>query len=233
MAGPRYALYFTPPAGTPLWAFGCSVLGYDADRGCDVKHLSDGPLDPARLAAWTASPRTYGFHGTLKAPFHLVPGATEGDVVAEVEGLAATLQPVAPLTLQVAALGSFIALVPSAPSGDLAEDLAEYAAACVRSCEQLRAPLSAADRARRLSAGLTERQIGLLDRWGYPFVMEEFRFHMTLTGALDEDTRAQALGGLAQLHADIAGPLHVDGVTLAKQESRESRFRIVRRFAVG
>ena len=34
-------------------------------------------------------------------------------------------------------------------------------------------------------SGLTDRQEALLTQWGYPYVMEEFRFHITLTGALD------------------------------------------------
>ena len=52
-----------------------------------------------------------------------------------------------------------------------------------------RAPLSAADRERRIKAKLSPRQIELMDQWGYPYVLDEYRFHMTLTGALLDNMR--------------------------------------------
>ena len=44
--------------------------------------------------------------------------------------------------------------------------------------------------------GLSERQIELLDAYGYPYVFEEFRFHMTLTDRLaDSDAARYRSGG--------------------------------------
>ena len=47
--------------------------------------------------------------------------------------------------------------------------------------------MSAEDKARRNSAGqLSARQLELLHRYGYPYVMEQFQFHMTLTDRLSD-----------------------------------------------
>jgi hypothetical protein len=33
-----------------------------------------------------------------------------------------------------------------------------------------------------VAAGLNQSQVANLDRWGYPYLFADFRFHMTLTG---------------------------------------------------
>ena len=77
----RYALYYTPPPDSPLWRFGCAVIGYDSVLGCDVPlALPEGwSTDDWRAA--TTEPRRYGFHATLKAPFRLAAGSTEDDLL--------------------------------------------------------------------------------------------------------------------------------------------------------
>ena len=70
----RYAIYFAPHSGSLLARFGASLLGYDPATGAEVD-APDHPAfhDPLSLG-WTAAPRRYGFHATLKAPFHLAEG---------------------------------------------------------------------------------------------------------------------------------------------------------------
>jgi hypothetical protein len=141
----------------------------------------------------------YGFHGTLRAPFRAAPGVTEDDIVAAVEALAARLAPAASDGLRVADLHGFLALVPQGDS----TAIDALAAAVVEGTDHLRAPLTAEEIARRNPAGLTARERALLDRWGYPYVMEAFRFHLTLTDRLD-DTRPAL--SLAAVHFDGALP---------------------------
>src|SRR5262249_2220033 len=82
-------------------------------------------------------------------------------------------------------------------------------------------PLTDADRARRNPARLTPRQRDYLERWGYPYVMEEFRFHMTLTGRL-EANRASPLDMLREGFRDIGiGRLSVDRIALFRQAASD------------
>ena len=76
-------------------------------------------------------------------------------------------------------IGGFVAIVPATPS----PGLDELAADCVTGFERFRLPMTAQERSRRLAAGLSQHQTANLERWGYPYVFEEFRFHMTLTDA--------------------------------------------------
>ena len=48
-------------------------------------------------------------------------------------------------------------------------------------------PPGAAELERRRKAGLSAAQEKMLLRWGYPYVLDEFRFHLTLTGRLQPE----------------------------------------------
>lgn len=223
--GPRYALYVAPAAASALWRFGSAVVGYDAATGADVPFP---PGDPFARADWpdlTAEARRYGFHATLKAPFHLGEGADEAALLAALRDFAAARAPFDVPALAVASLGRFVALVPAAP----APALDDLAAACVRAFDAFRAPLSEADRARRLAASLSPRQVEHLDRWGYPHVLADFRFHMTLTGALPPDLAEPVRAALARRYAALPPGLSVDGVALYRQADRGARFRLLER----
>lgn len=167
----RYAIYYMPPPG-PLARFGAEWLGWDPEAGMRLSH-------PISQAALVADPQKYGLHATLKAPFRLV-GSQAGLEMA-VADLANRLSPVWPGNLQVERIGQFLALV---PQGDPTR-LKDMVGRIVSFLDPFRAPLTEQEIARRNPARLTLRQRELLDRWGYPYVMEEFRFHITLTGPCD------------------------------------------------
>ena len=223
----RYAVYFVPSTDDPLWRFGCQAVGYDSATGEEVP-FHDAPFYRApQIAEWTADPRRYGFHATLKPPFHFADGAVVEDLEQSLAEFSATTAPVELGHLAVSILGRFLALTPR-EAGPAAS---EFAAKCVRAFEAFRAPLSEADRARRLAGNLTERQVAYLDQWGYPYVFEEFRFHMTLTGRLPDDATSDAARDqLSDLYAAIDRPVRIDALTLCEQATRDSRFRVRRRF---
>jgi len=209
---PRYAIYFVPTPQTALYQFGASVLGYDVYTGRDVPGIGTGD------SAWpvkVGEPRIYGFHATLKAPFRLAAGANEIALKAELDALARTLSAIDAGPLEVRALGRFIALVPSTPCAAVDQ----LAATCVRQFDRFRAPMNEQERARRLASPLNERQKINLDRWGYPYVFDDFRFHMTLTGALPEDGRAQVKQWLTAEFAcqPAARRLVLDQIVIARQ----------------
>ncbi|QGY02240.1 DUF1045 domain-containing protein [Methylobacterium mesophilicum SR1.6/6] len=223
----RYALYWLPAPGSRLEAFGRAVLGYDTVSGEAVAH----PADLSGLAAVTGGARVYGFHATLKAPLRLAAGGTEADLVGAARDLAAAHPPVAVGPLRVAALGPFLALVPEAPP----TSLGLLAAECVAALDPFRAPLTEAERAKRRPDRLDARGRALLDRWGYPFVFEAFRFHMTLTDALLEAERETWLARLSEAYAATAPePVTIDAVCLLAQDG-SGRFRLLARlpFAAG
>lgn len=223
-ASGRWAVYYAPPAGQPLWRLGCRWLGRDPESG--ERFPPPGVVAAARWQALVARPAHYGFHATLRPPMPLCSGAGTADLRAAVAAIAADHRPFALTGLRIARLGSFFALRPRQ------EDpaMAALAAACVRRLDALRG----AD-APRAAAGLSAPQRALLARWGYPFVLGEFRCHLTLTGVVAEaDARwvAETLGRFFTTEA-LAGPLPVDALALYHQPDRETPFRLVERIALG
>jgi putative phosphonate metabolism protein len=220
----RYAVFYAPAPQTPLWRFGSETIGYDAVTGTD---LDQGTIPVADWHALTEEPRRYGFHATLKAPFSLRDGVAEADLLDAVAGFARARACFSVPHLQVASVGSFIALVPRERS----PALDGLAADCVRAFDRFRAPLSAADRARRLKSRLSDRQIRHLEDWGYPHVFEDFRFHMTLSGPLPVDLLDAARTALAERYAPLAAGLPVEAISVFRQAERSQRFRVIGRFA--
>jgi 2'-5' RNA ligase len=201
------------------------MLGYDAVTGEDIAPSGPAGCDPARWAELTAEPRRYGFHATLKAPFELASGRSEAQLRAFAHNQAATLTPIPLAGLSVTALGSFVALTPAQPS----QALQDMAFRVVQAFEPFRAPLGEADLARRLRSPLTPAQRAYLEAYGYPYVGDAFRFHMTLTGSLPPDQIAAIREALdaAFLKAVPAGPVSIDRLALFRQDTRDSRFRLI------
>lgn len=231
MTARRYAVYLAPPADSALWRFGSAVIGYDAETGATPAPPDLAGFDAETWREVTGEPRRYGFHGTLKAPFRLAEGRSEADLDALAGACAAGHHAFEMPPLEVRALGSFIALVPAVPAPKL-EDLA---ASAVVELEPLRAPLSPAEIARRNPDRLSARQLEYLEAYGYPYVLDEFRFHMTLTGPLPEPERGHALNALAEAFAASGAevPVPAGDLGLYVQEPGAARFRLVRRFALG
>ncbi len=223
MAYPRYAIYYTPEPGSDLDRFGAELLGYDATTGEDFS-FPEGVLQLA--PDWrelTHDPRKYGFHATLKAPLSLAPGKTEAELLAACEAFARTPRPIPAISPVVGSISGFIAVVPALPSAGLER----LAADCVSEFDCFRAPLSAEDRARRNPSMLTPRQREYLDRWGYPYVMQDFRFHMTLTGRLAPERHEQVLTMLKNRFSTLdLKTLSIDRIALFCQDDADSRFRI-------
>lgn len=227
----RYAVYLAPPCDSALWRFGSAVVGYDADSGQDCPAPDLAGFTPEDWRPLTEEPRRYGFHGTLKAPFRLAEGVDEADLIEALSAFAAGHHGFELPPLEVRELGTFIALVPSAP----VPSLLDMAACAVEDLDGLRAPLTEAEIARRRPDRLSARQQDYLHRFGYPYVREEFRFHMTLTGPLEEPARGHAANALAEAYLASGAhlPLLVDGVALFAQRASGGRFRIIHRAGFG
>ncbi len=222
---PRYAIYFVPDRDSAVYRFGASLLGYDAFGGSTLPFPTALTETVADWSDLTRDPRLYGFHATLKAPFALAAGTSETGLVDACAAFAARTSEAPEIAPVVAALGAFVALVPGTRSAAL-DDLA---AACVRDFDGFRAPLTAEDRARRNPTALTVGQVAHLDRWGYPYVFDDFQFHMTLTGRLPAERQGQVLALLRERFATAVGgsPLAVDRIALSRQDAAGRPFRIL------
>jgi putative phosphonate metabolism protein len=224
VANPRFAIYFVPAATSALYRFGAAVLGHDCYTGEAVAHPRAGELTEADWAALTAEPRRYGFHATLKAPFRLRSEFAEDDLVAELRHLAASITHYPRFEPAVDLIAGFVAIVPQTR----AAAIDRLAADCLTRFDRFRAPLTADDKARRMAAGLNAAQAAHLEHWGYPYVLDEFRFHMTLTGHLAVDRRAATHALLRQAFAQACGmhPIVLDRLTLVRQDHPDAPFRV-------
>jgi 2'-5' RNA ligase len=230
----RYALYLAPPTENELWRFGCDVIGRDAmtDAGCDGFAPEGYPPDSWR--SMTSEPRRYGFHATLKAPFRLRVDLNVADLIDSVAEFASKFAPFDAGELEVGAIATRDerAFVVLKPQGALTE-LRSFEGSVVRALDPMRAPLTEGERQRRKSARLTPRQAYYLDAWGYPYVLDEFRPHFTLTNAISDAARvARALEWEFRLRV-ASRALRVDALTLFAESEPGGEFQILRRFPLG
>ena len=214
----RFAVYYAPRPG----AFADTAAGW---LGGDLPQPALPGL-PRPAAAITTDPRRYGFHGTIRAPFRPAPAQSARIITDRVASLAARLPPVTCDGLRLENLHGFLALT---PVGCEAALLA-LGAAVVEGTDDLRAALSTAEIARRRPERLTPRQRALMERWGYPFVMEEFRFHLTLTDRLPEDEAAPVMAALAAHFAPVLPhPFVIEDLCLFGEDAA-GRFHLLHRY---
>ena len=228
---PRYALYYAPRADEALARAANQWLGRNAETGESRALTPVGGIAFERLGGIIADPRLYGFHGTLKAPIALVDGATERDLLDAVGRFAVTRRAFTVPTMELGELSGFLALVPGARCAEL-HDLADH---CVVEFDEFRRPADEAELARRRRSGLTPRQEDLLLRWGYPYVLEHWRFHLTLSGRLPDEQERQTI--LAELRRRFAGaidrPLAVRDLCVFRQPGPGRPFTMLARFRLG
>ena len=219
----RYAIYYAPDPASALWQRASRWLGRDAASGADLVQPEVAGLSAPEFASHTADPRHYGFHATLKAPFELAAGSSEAELVQALTDFAEPRRPFA-TDLSPQALGRFLALRPNAPCPHI-QSLHEDA---LRAFEPFRMPLGEPDLARRRSSGLSPEQDDLLVRWGYPYVLGHFRFHMTLTGSIaDAGLRQCLLEAAIHYFAPDTGPHRFASVSLFRQAERSAAFDLI------
>lgn len=226
MSNPRYAIYYTPKQSDPLYERAAQWLGRDVFDCKELAQLSLDGFDADEVERMTKGPRHYGFHATMKAPFELAEGATEAQLLTHLDMFAGQ-QRAFRVEISPQSLGEFLAFRLNHPSHDMMKIHTE----CVTEFDSFRAPLSEADIARRRRANLSPEQDARMLEWGYPFIFEDFRWHMTLSNRIKSDlTRSKALEGLKALFYDTYQLPHlVDGIAIFFQRDRDAPFRILKR----
>jgi putative phosphonate metabolism protein len=217
----RYAIYFTPPADDPLTRAAARWIGRDAFGGELVEQPGLEDFTAIDFHALTDDPRRYGFHATLKAPFALADGHGEEELIAAFSDFAAEISAFELPEIVLGRLGPFFALVPH----DWNAELQLLCDESVIRLDNFRAPLSDADIARRNPQSLTASQRQNLTNWGYPYVFEDFRFHMTLTGPVPEARQPAMQKALNRYFAGFAGmPLSISHLALFVEPERGAPF---------
>lgn len=220
----RYAIYFAPSGD--LARFGARWLGWDMQTGCAI-HAPELLQQVPELSAVTEKPRKYGFHGTLKAPFRLAQGEGLAALDDAIASFAATAVAASAGPLSVAHLGRFLALRPTGDSTALGAQAFDI----VTRFDRFRAPLSDADMVRRRAAGLSPAQDALLVAWGYPFVGPEFRFHLTLSGPVQDDAAPRLLSVLRDhLGPLCTAPFVLDQIALVGERAVDGHFQLIRTY---
>lgn len=229
----RFALYFAPDDSSAWRDFGARWLGRDAATGSDVDQAAIDGVDADTFRVLTAEPRRYGFHATLKAPFALRAGATKAALADALRRFCAAHRPFQMPPLEVARLDDFLALVPAGREARINE----LAADCLRAFDSFRVAPAPEELERRRRKGLSTRQDRYLTEWGYPYVLADFRFHMTLTGSLEGVGPHHVAAVLGAARAGLAGlagePLWFDAICLFDQPDETSPFRLAARFPLG
>ena len=216
---PRVAIYYAPALSDPLWPAACTWLGRDPETAATLPQ----PAVPG-IHAITADARLYGFHCTLKPPIRLL--THYNAFVDDADALAARLAPFDLPPLHVADLSGFLAIreaVPCPPLRALAD-------ACVAGLDRHRAPPTEAELARRRASGLSPSREANLQRWGYPGVFGDWRFHMTLTRRLTPDERA-LFQPAAEAHfaAAVPHPRRVTDICVFTQPGEGQPFMLAER----
>ena len=217
----RYAIYYIPDL--PLFQIGSDWLGWNSQSGQETL-LS---ADDRRI---TDRPRKYGFHATVKPPFLLASHSTQGELQDAFHAFCATSSPATGGTLKIARLGRFLAMTQDVQSNEVTE----LAASTVSHFDKFRAPLSDKDIEKRRQRRLTPQQDELLLRWGYPYVMQEFKFHMTLTGWLAaNEIEAIEQRANTRFQEFIGQPLSIASLALLGEDRDSGHFHVVDKLSLG
>jgi hypothetical protein len=224
----RLALYYAPPVASAWWQAGCEWLGRDAQTG----EAFDTPT-PSALAALgvdaasvTKAPRRYGWHGTLVAPFRCAAGVTPIDVLSAAQHWSQHQKPF-DMTMKAEMMGRFVALRAAHAADD--ETLRSVAASALHALAPLRARSSVEEIERRITPAMCDRQVRLLREWDYPYVLDEFRFHMTVSDSLEHPEMRTAIATSWTDRIATLGALPFSGAALFVEPESGAPFMLWQR----
>ena len=217
----RYAVYFVPKG--ELAKFGRAWLGWDCRKGQYISSENAFSEPLADREYFTKKPRKYGLHATLKAPFRLQTTQNEPALRSAFHGFCNHQKPAASGNLTLSEQGGFISLRPKRQSAALFE----LGKNCLEAFDPFRAPLDQNDLNRRRNARLSPRQNDFLHQLGYPYVLQEFQFHITLSSRLSILQREKIIPALKNLLAhELDCPFIIAHLALMG-EDRNGQFHIL------
>ncbi|RIA47621.1 DUF1045 domain-containing protein [Dichotomicrobium thermohalophilum] len=224
----RYAIFWLPPADSPLAAFGREWFGTCPERG-EVGAPATFGLPEELAAEAIQRPRRYTLHGTVVAPFRPAEGVSGEALADELRVFCArrAVRRTGPLGFW--RLSRHLALI---PEGGTAR-LDWLAAEAVTHFNAFRAPTTEADLARYPAEQHSERQRQNVRDFGYPYVLSEFIFHITLAGPLAPEQLDRVQATLAPRLGPLTGePLNIGDLCLLGEPDQAAPFRLIARCAL-
>jgi transposase InsO family protein len=224
----RYAIYWSPRPGTPLAGFARNWLGGDPETGVAWGTRELYGLDTDLVERATVSPRRYGCHATIKAPFRLREGANAADLSAALADLCARRRPARGGRLHLHRLSHYLALT----LADARAEIEWLADECVTHFDRFRAPLSEADRARR-PRHLAPLAREHLEQFGYSDIFSRFLFHITLAGPLEAAELARVEAAIAPaVEPYTREPFAIEDLCVCGGPGQGGLFKVLSRHAL-
>ena len=179
----RVAIYFLPKKNSSLENFGKNLLGRDINKKKKISltrrqkyFINRGFTYFDELKDYCEEPAKYGFHATLKAPFRLKRNVKTKNFYDVISHIAAQHSRFKIKGLKIVYSKKFTFITSRKPNKlliNLENDL-------VKHLDTFRAELNKTEIKKRIPDSLTFKQNKYLKEWGYPFVFDQFKFHMTL-----------------------------------------------------
>ena len=179
----RVAIYFLPKKNSSLENFGKNLLGRDINKKKKISltrrqkyFINRGFTYFDELKDYCEQPAKYGFHATLKAPFRLKRNVKTKNFYDVISHIAAQHSRFKIKGLKIVYSKKFTFITSRKPNKlliNLESDL-------VKHLDTFRAELNKTEIKKRIPDSLTFKQNKYLKEWGYPFVFDQFKFHMTL-----------------------------------------------------
>jgi hypothetical protein len=220
----RYAIYFIPSADSPTYQRVSAWLGYSIlqEQTLSQREL---PADLHEFRGFTRHAALYGCHATLKPPFRLRAGLKEKHLLKIFKHFCRICRPIRCSGLRVDSIGRFLALTQSKNS----KKLDELATDCVQTFDLFRDEISEAGFNKRQPEKLSPNQLKMLQQWGYPFVLDEFRFHITLSDPLPESSLSACKKALNNfLLPTFSDSFVIDSLSLCHQAHAGEPFRVLK-----
>jgi hypothetical protein len=221
----RVAIYYAPDTLSGAWQMGCGWLGRNAATGQQLPQPAVDGMAKEVLTELTSHPRRYGWHATLKAPFQLAPGHTLSTLRTGVQQICQGRKPFQLAAWYLSTIDGFLSMRPehSPP------ELAQLAADCVQQLHCFAAPLSETALARRRLAPLSPEEDALLLTWGYPYVLQHFHLHFSLTGPLNllPEDRLSLLILAAKSHFHEVSDERVDRLSIFIEPRQGDDFQLL------
>jgi hypothetical protein len=227
----RYAVYFCPSSNSKWGSAGSTWLGRDVDADKLLEQVSITGLSSQTVKDVTHAPRRYGWHATLKAPFELVAETSLEELSDSVSRIARDFEPFVLPPMQIRALDGFLACTPSEES----RNVHRLANRLTMELQVHANPLTPSQIERRRASPLTNRQEQLMLCWGYPHVLDAFRFHFSLTDSLAQCSvqTISLVRQAAERHFPLSKPLLFDALSLVAESAPGADFAIVKRILLG
>lgn len=222
----RYAVYFCPAPDTDWGRVGAQWLGRCAVTGKRSPQLQISGIDEKLFHSLISEPKRYGWHATIKAPFKLAPEYEVGDLLLKLHQLAKSFKPFDLPKLELSMEGGFLSLRPQIVS----DQVNAFAAICVRNLQSFALPLTEEELTRRRKAKLTQEQDKLLVQWGYPWVLDAFNFHFSLTDSVHSiDTKTlKKINQAAKKHFENLSICRFDRVALVIEPEAGKDFEVIK-----